>query len=71
MDSKLQQTEQELAAVHAKFSGVNGVARALEQKLASNRSMLSDVDHRLQQNASKSEPYPFQKPALSLEPSTF
>lgn len=41
--------------MQAKFAAVNGVAKALEQKLSSNRGAVSNVDKRVQHISQQSE----------------
>ena len=55
LSSKLDRTEQELATLQAKFTAVSGVAKALEQKLSSNKGMVSNVDQRIQNISQQSK----------------
>ena len=58
LSSKLERSEQELAAVQAKFAAVSDISKALEEKLAAHKSMVADIDLRVQNLTSKSEPCP-------------
>lgn len=44
-----------MATMQAKFAAVNGVAKALEQKLSSNKGAVFNVDQRVQHISQQSE----------------